>query len=540
MKKTLFVLIIFIISVQIGSAQENLSIEQTAHGDSACSGSFVTHELEHMTSVNEMPIRMFESNGAGLAINDLNNDGQLDIVLANLDGEESILWNEGNLQFRRSALNIPGKTRSVAILDLDADGWQDIIFTTQRAAPSFWRNQGDETFELEGLIGVTHPAYAMNWADLDHDGDLDLVTGSYDAEMERIDASYLLDGGSGIYYYENEAGQFNSTRLAERSQALAIYFPDLNGDGLWDIAVGNDFAELDRYWLHSDGSWEESYPFGVITHSTMSFAAADIENNGTMELYATDMHPYSDDEETNAAWQPVMDDMMAMPMPEDDPQVMVNVLQTIEDSDFSNVSESLGIQYTGWSWSAKFGDLNSDGFPDLYVVNGMIAEDLFGHLPNNELVEENQVFMNSNGTSFATMPEWGLAATQSGRGMSMADLDGDGDLDIVVNNLMSSAMLYENQLCGGDNLTLSLYDAQSDNVAAIGSYALLHTSEGVYRRDVTASSGYLSGDPSQLHFGFTADSDLLYLEVFWLDGTVSRIDQIDRNTNLTITHNSSD
>lgn len=536
MTHKLFVtLIILLWATQLSFAQDTLTIETQNFTDATCSGQFIGHELDHITSVDDTPIRMFESNGAGLAINDLNNDGLLDIVLANLDGEESILWNEGNLQFRRETLAIPGKTRSVAIIDLDADGFQDIVVTTQRAAPSLWRNQGDETFEFSPLRGVTQSAYSMNWADLDQDGDLDLVTASYDAEMERIDASYLLDGGAGIYYYENQDGEFIPTRLADRSQALAIYFPDVNGDGLWDIAVGNDFAELDRYWLRSGDEWLETIPFDVISHSTMSFAGADVQNDGSIELYATDMHPYSEDPETMSAWQPVMDDMMAMPMPEDDPQVMVNVLQSIDDGIYSNTSDVLGIQYTGWSWSAKFGDLNHDGFLDLYVVNGMIAEDLFGHLPNNELVEENQAFMNQAGVDYIRMPDWGLNATQSGRGMSMADLDNDGDLDIVVNNLMTSAMLYENQLCTGSSLSITLQDNTTLNPSAIGSYAILTTSEGTYRRDMYASSGYLSGDPSQLHFGFSQNTELINLEIFWTDGTITTLDELEANTHSLIT-----
>jgi hypothetical protein len=185
----------------------------------------------------------------------------------------------------------------------------------------------------------------------------------------------------------------------------------------------------------------------------------------------------------------------------------------------------------------QVGDLDSDGFVDLYVVNGMIAVDLFWYLPYDELIEENQVFRNIDGIGFTQAPEWGLNVTDSGRGMTMADMDNDGDLDIVVNNLMSASQLFENQLCGGNNLTVDLRQPESTNLDAIGSQVILHTSTGIYQREVRASSGYLSGDPSRIHFGFPEISQIYYLEVIWTDGEIDRIDDIDANTHLEITHN---
>lgn len=516
---------------------QTLETQSTPLTASTCSGQFVARPLDHLTTVNADPIRMFNSNGSGLAIGDLNNDGLLDVVLANLDQPESILWNEGQLQFRHQELDIPGVTRSVIILDFDADGWRDILFTTQRAAPSWWRNEnGSGTFTLTPLNGVANAAYAMNWGDLDADGDLDLVTGSYDAELSQLMTNdFLFNGGAGVYYYDNQDGNFVATRLAETAQALAVYFTDLNGDGQRDIAVGNDFAEFDRYWVRDAGTWVESTPFSVFTHSTMSFDSGDLNNDGTSELFATDMHPYSEDEATMSAWEPVMQTMMAMPMMENDPQVMINTLQSLQPGGYQNVSDALGVDASGWSWSSKFGDLNADGFLDLYSVNGMIAEELFGHLPNHELVEENQAFKNMSGSAFVAAPEWGLNATESGRGMSMADLDGDGDLDIVINNLRAPAMLFENQLCEGSHLIVNLRQSNSANTDALGARLTLFTSTGVYQREVHAASGYLSGDASQVHFGFPSESTLEALEVQWVDGTVSRVEALSPNSALSLT-----
>ena len=127
-------------------------------------------------------------------------------------------------------------------------------------------------------------------------------------------------------------------------------------------------------------------------HSTMSYDAADLDNDGAQEVFAVDMKPYADDEATLAQWQPVMDMMMDMPHDEGDPQIMENVLYTLDGAgNLSNIARDFQLDGTGWSWSAKFGDLDNDGFQDLYVVNGMISQELFSHLPDNELVEENQV-----------------------------------------------------------------------------------------------------------------------------------------------------
>lgn len=531
--KIRIIAIIFLCSITAITLQaQELIIETMPHRASTCSGTFVEHSLDHITIADE-PIGMFESNGSGLAINDLNNDGLLDIVFANIDEPESILWNEGDLNFTRQELNIPGVTRSVVILDFDGDSWRDIAFTTQLAAPSIWFGRGEGNFTYTGSRGLSEPAYSMNWADFDRDGDLDLVTGSLDAELTMIlSNNYLFDGGAGVIYYENTGTTFLDTRLRTTAQALTIYFTDLNNDGSWDIVVGNDFAEPDAYWLRLNDAWVETTPFDMTSRNTMSFSGADIQNDGSVELYAVDMQPYADDEETIAAWQPVLDGLAVLPA--DDPQQTENILQMIEDGTYSNASDRLGINFTGWSWSSKFGDLDSDGFQDLYVVNGMIDSVFFAHLPNNELVEENQAFRNIDGSIFEPAPEWNLGSTQSGRGMSMADMDGDGDLDIVVNNLMSPSMLYENQLCSGNNLTIFLNYLNTQNTDAIGARLILQTSTGQYQREIHAASGYLSGDPSQVHFGIPEESRLEYLEIIWPDQTVSRVENLEANTHLNI------
>ena len=192
---------------------------------------------------------------------------------------------------------------------------------------------------------------------------------------------------------------------------------------------------------------------------------------------------------------------------------------------FVDTAETVGVDATGWSWSAQFGDLDNDGYLDLYVVNGMIAAEIFSHLPGDELVEENQALRNTGDGRFVPAPEWGLNATQSGRGMSFGDLDNDGDLDVVVNNLAAPSLLFENRLCGGAALEVELRREGVANSRAVGAVLRLHTATGTLLREMRASSGYLSSDPARVHFGLGAAvaGDLDHLEVVWPDGAVSRV-----------------
>jgi hypothetical protein len=503
----------------------------------ACSGAFISHTLDFSTAVAGDAVHLFESNGAGVAIGDLDDDGRPDLVFANLDGPNAIFWNQGALSFRKEPLD-DTSSRAVNTVDVDGDGRLDIAFTHRGGGVGLWRNLGGGRFSRQALPGVLAPAYAMAWGDLNGDNALDLVTGSYDAELAKRDANAFLLSGAGVYYYQQRRdGSFQAQRLARQAQALAIALPDLNNDGRADILVGNDFDMRDAAWVRQDGGWRPIEPFAATTESTMSFDQGDIDNDGAPELFATDMKPYDVGTHTLASWLPLMATMPQTHAP-DDPQIMENVLQVRgADGVFRDEGYGRGVDATGWSWSGKFGDLDGDGYLDLYVVNGMIAAEPFHHLPNNELVEQNQALRNDGSGHFAPAPTWGLGSIASGRGMSMADLDGDGDLDIVVNNLRSPAQLFENRLCGGSSLEVDLRWPTSKNSRALGARLALQTDQGTFYRDVRASSGYLSGDPARVHFGFPPGATLQRLEVRWPDGKLTSVDAPDARMVLTITRN---
>lgn len=520
------------VNVPIMVAQSQLNQPTT------CSNGFVTHPLD-FTLATHTPLQPFEANGAGIAINDLNGDARPELVFANLNGPAAIFWNKGNLNFSQET--IPNdNSRAVAIVDVNSDGRLDIVFTHPDAPLSWWaatgRNwhTGYPIFQRQPLPGINEPAYSMVWNDLNGDGQLDLVTGSYQPELNSLpDTLFPAGQERGVFYYEQQNGHFTSQQLVDRANALAIALLDLNSDDRLDIVVGNDFDMPDQVWLGQADGWQVAAPFDTISHSTMSFDWGDIDNNGRPELFSTDMTPYNDDPQTQAAWQPLMA-AMAQEAMVGDIQVMENVLQMEAAGTYHNQAGPAGLTATGWSWSGKFGDLDQDGLVDLYVVNGMVDAHLFAHLPGYELVEENQAFRNLGQGLFAPAGEWGLGSTAGGRGLSLADLDNDGDLDLVVSNVGSPALLFENQLCQGESLQVEVQWPAGGNTQAIGAYLRLHTNHGTYWRDVRATSGYLSADPGRVHFGFPAGTQLHFLEIIWPDGQTSQLTAPSPHTLLQI------
>jgi hypothetical protein len=516
-----------------------------------CTGAFVEHDLPHVTTTDDGVIRMFQGNGSGVAVGDLDNDGDFDILLGNLHGPNTLLWNQGDLTFSRTTFGDPN-TRALTLVDVDADGFLDIVLTRNTGTLTYWRNTGageqaadGAPFERRVLSGVSRPAYAINWADVDLDGDLDLATATYDAGLlTDLGNEYLIGGGGGVFLWENRDGRFRMTPLAREAQALALLFVDVDGNARPDLLVGNDFDVRDYAFLNrpapeGGAAWNLAEPFAHTTHSTMSLESGDVHNDGRDEIFASDMKPYEPTDPTVAmAWAPMM---ATMPMIHDlyNPQVMENVLLARDDSQmYYNVSEDAEVDATGWSWSARFGDLDLDGALDLYVVNGFTEEQLLRHLPNHELVEENQALRNDGSGSFDEAPEWGLNSTRSGRSMILADMDNDGDLDVVVNNVRAPAALYENRLCveeGSGALRMRLLQPGEQNRNAVGARVVLYTNQGRLSRTVRAGSGYLAGEAPKLHFGLGPGMEITRVRIDWPDGATSWLEPPAPGATYTVT-----
>ncbi len=517
--------------------------------DGACSGAFVAHDLPHITAGAGDTSSTFDGTGTGVALGDLDGDGDLDIVAPNLSGDTNLLFNEGldasgAPSFRVEPL-IVGRFRQAAIVDVDGDRDADIVLSTGVGPPTLFDNTGsgdpgtDPTFERIRMDGVDAATYAFAWSDLGGDGDLDLVTGSYNAELTLLRNSPVLGSDTGVVVHEQAAdGTFAATRVASSAQALSVLLLDLDGDFDTDIAVGNDLATPDGLWVDNDGGWLEVSPFERTSFSTMSLDAGDVDNDGDLDLFSTDMKPRADDPTADERYVEVNADMDAIGEV-DEVQRPENVLSlSSAEGGFENVAPSFGIDATGWSWSGLFGDLDSDGLLDLYIVTGMRSDNLFAALDDNELIEPNQAFVNT-GDAMERRPEWGLDDLTGGRGMAMGDVDGDGDLDIVVNNLNAPMRLFENQICGGANLEIALDWAGSRNPSAIGATVIVEAGGERFTRTIDQSRGYLSGGPPTAHVGLgdhagNDAADPIEVTVLWPDGTTSAIEGVEAGSRIVI------
>ncbi|MEA2488813.1 MAG: enediyne biosynthesis protein [Acidobacteriota bacterium] len=503
--------------------------------------------------------------GSGVAAEDIDNDGDVDILL--LGGARNALYlNDGKGRFTdateaaglgwKRSDGRPGEPRQPIIADFDNDGLQDVLITYVDDAHRLYRNTGSAHFEdvtdRSGLGGkglVGGPATAL---DFDKDGLLDLYIGYFGdylkgelPTLSRRNANALPDRlyrNKGNFQFEDVTA---GSGVDNNGWAQSIGHLDFDGDGAEDLICGNDFGVNAWYRNLGNGKFEDvSSKIGTDKPSyTMNVGITDLNRDGHPDVYISNIVTMDKDEK-----YVLPDTRTRMKF---NPAKMAN-MRVVEANDFwmskaktdgalegYEQSKAIGRGYrsTGWAWDADFFDYDNDGDDDLYVVNGMNEYAVYSSInpyftdtagaQRNVVMpvaekEQNVFFVNRNGMLEDDSPKSGADLLGNSRSVAYLDADGDGDLDMVLNNFNAPAVVYRNnaQANGNHWIKIRLVGDPSKGVTrdAIGAQLLVDTpkSKGMWR-EVFSTTGYLSVHPKEQHLGI-GDATTADVTVLWPNG----------------------
>ena len=439
-------------------------------------------------------------NGAGVAIGDINNDGLQDVFFTGNMVKNRLYLNKGGMKFENitdqsAVAEKQGWCTGASMVDINQDGYLDIYICRSADDDASKRknllfiNNKDLTFtEQAEQYGLADNGYSTQatFFDYDKDGDLDCFVLNHSVskystgvtENPEIRNKKLPEYASRLY--RNEGGHFrdvsDSAGITSNvlSFGLGVATSDFNNDGWTDIYVSNDFKESDYLFLNNkNGTFTESFSkcMDVASLNSMGSDAADYNNDGLTDLVTLDMLSEDNYLQKTHAGPNNWDKTNFLISKGFQPQYMRNMLQRNNgDGTFSEVGQIAGISNTDWSWSALFCDFDGDAQKDLFVTNGFVKDfsDLdFINYSTDKLLKKRQgevtgsfeetiakmptvklpnyMFRNDSSGSFNNVSkEWGLDKAVVSSGAAYADLDNDGDMDIVLNNSNDYAAVYRN------------------------------------------------------------------------------------------------
>lgn len=520
-------------------------------------------------------------NGAGVAAGDLNNDGLVDLYFTANTRPDQLYLNRGDWIFEEITQSSgirhkPSWTTGVTMADVNDDGLLDIYVcrsgnvTTDRRRNSLYINQGNLTFTDEAAAyGLDDPSYSNHatFFDYDLDGDLDMYLLNHSIRRySHFVVEYMRsqrDSLAGDKLFRNDNGKFIDVSEEAGilgnplSYGLSVVVSDLNGD-LWpDLYISNDYIEDDYLYINQqDGTFIESIR-SYLTHTSyasMGADIADIDNDLQPDILTLDM--LAEDNYRQKVLKGPEDFQFYRQLRIDGfhEQYMRNMLHLRQGSDFTEIGQLAGISNTDWSWAPIFADLDRDRIKDLIVTNGYLRDYtdldfLSTTLPNAsreaqmrggtvsglEMVRAmpstripNYVFRGQNGVQMENVThKWGFELPTHSNGMTLADLDGDLDLDIVISNLNQNVLLYRNEAeeqGRGSALRVTL-DGPPGNSNGVGAKVILHAEGESIMQEAFFVRGYLSSLEPALIFG-TGTWDAMDLEVYWPDGRVQYIENV--------------
>jgi enediyne biosynthesis protein E4 len=528
-------------------------------------------------------------NGGGVAIGDLNNDGLADVFLTSNMGENKLFINKGNFKFEDVTGKAGFKQDSmwstgVVMADINGDGWLDIYvcnsghMSNGNRRNKLYINNHDLTFtESAAKYGLDISAYTtqVSFFDYDNDGDLDCfmidnspipVNTLNNANRRDLpDAEWpvaeFLKGG-GDHLYRNDNGHF--TEVTQKagihgsliSFGLGVSIGDLNGDGYPDIFVSNDSYERDYLYINQkDGTFKDEMEdyLGHTSFSSMGADLADINNDGNPEIFTTDMLPEDDYRLKTLGAFDNIDLYNAKLKSGFYHQYMKNCLQLNNaNGKFLDIANFSGVSATDWSWGALMFDMDNDGYNDIYVCNGInkditnldfmdfFANDVFQKMAlsgKKEQIEEllkkvpvhpmlNKVYKNEGNLRFSDSGlTWGFNHSSFANGAAYGDLDNDGDLDIVINNVNGPAFVYRNNAreMNKNNYLAVFLKGIGKNTFAIGSKIKIFRDKQIFYRELIPSRGFQSSVDYKQIIGLGNITKVDSMMVIWPDRTYTTI-----------------
>jgi hypothetical protein len=547
------------------------------------------NDLAYTEKVNPYTFRNFY-NGAGVALGDINGDGLTDIFLAGNQTSNRLYLNLGNLKFKDitddAGLNSTGYwSTGVSMADINGDGLLDIYVCKSgpvggdRRHNELFINNGDLTFSEKskeyGIAEIGLSQHAV-FFDFDKDGDLDMYllsnssrsVGVFDLRQGQRD---VRDSTGGNKLFRNDGNEFKD--VSEQAgiygsaigYGLGVTVADLNGDNWPDLYVSNDFFERDYLYLNNqDGTFTEVLPeiLSEISMGSMGADIADLDNDARPDIFVTEMLPNELARVKTKTPFEDWDKYQASVKAGYHHQFTRNTLQRnlgfrpgTTTPVFAEISRLSGVEATDWSWGALIFDMDNDGLKDIFVANGIVKDltdfDFVDFYVNNQEkvkgYREDSVLLTKMIDAFPSNPQknflfrnmadWkfenqadrlGMDQRTFSTGSAYGDLDNDGDLDLVINNLNERTFVFQNlssEMKRGNYLTLDLGNAFGAKVTA-------YSEEQTFYQEYQPVKGYMSSVDPRVHLGLGETEKLDSLRIIWPDGKTATLQGIKTNQTL--------